>query len=361
MSRTVIVLVVVGAAIVAVAVGVAWQGKMSDVAQMVHAAKPDAAAPPPKAAPAASPPPAASAPPPAAAAAAPPASTSTSTSPPAAPAAAPSSVPTFDIARIGPDGRAVIAGRAAPGAKVVLLNGGKEIAHGQADSRGEWVLLAQDPPLAAGQHELRVVQHIEGRAPVTSEQVVVAVVPAAPAAASAPKEETLVMIAPKTGPTTLVQPPSAAGVAKSGDLQVSTLDYDERGNVTVTGRSSPGTTVRAYLDDKLVAEGAAGADGRWKLVPAAPVEPGKHTLRLDRLTSDGKPSARLELPFDRRAPTLGEGRRLTIVRGDNLWNIARAHYSEGWRYTVIYEANKDLIQDPHKIYPGQSFHVPRIN
>ncbi len=75
------------------------------------------------------------------------------------------------------DGRAVIAGRAAPGAKVVLLDGGKEIAHGEADARGEWVLLAQDPPLTPGQHELRVIQHIEGRAPVTSEQVVVAVVP----------------------------------------------------------------------------------------------------------------------------------------------------------------------------------------
>ena len=85
--------------------------------------------------------------------------------------------PTFDVARIGADGRAVIAGRAAPGAKVVLLDGGKEIAHGKADTRGEWVLLAQDPPLSPGQHELRVIEHIEGRAPVTSDQVVVAVVP----------------------------------------------------------------------------------------------------------------------------------------------------------------------------------------
>ena len=88
-------------------------------------------------------------------------------------------VPTFDIARIGPDGRAVVAGRANPGAKIVLLDGGKEIARGEADARGEWVVIVQDPPLGSGQHELRVVQHIEGRAPVTSEQVVVAVVPEA--------------------------------------------------------------------------------------------------------------------------------------------------------------------------------------
>ena len=90
----------------------------------------------------------------------------------------------IEVKGLPPDGRAVVAGRANPGAKIVLLDGGKEIVHGEADARGEWVVIIQDPPLTPGQHELRVVQHIEGRAPVTSEQVVVAVVPEPPAAAA---------------------------------------------------------------------------------------------------------------------------------------------------------------------------------
>ena len=73
----------------------------------------------------------------------------------------------------------------------------------------------------------------------------------------------------------------------------------KRGHVTVTGLATPGVVVRVYINDNLVAEGAAGADGRWKLAPPDPIGPGKHTLRLDRLASDGKPVARLELPFDR--------------------------------------------------------------
>ena len=113
-------------------------------------------------------------------------------------------MPTFDVARIGPDGRAVIAGRAQPDAKVVLLDGGKEIAQTRADHNGEWVVMVQESPLSAGQHELRVLQHVEGRAPVTSDQVVVAVVPKPPADAARPKESTLVMIAPPSGPASLV-------------------------------------------------------------------------------------------------------------------------------------------------------------
>src|SRR5882757_1441212 len=119
MSRTVIWLVVAGAVVIAVGLGVAWQGKLSDRAVLEQALKP--AASNPQAAAANSPMP--SAPPPA-----------------GQPAAM---TPSFDVARIGPDGRAVVAGRATPGAKIVLLNGGKEIARGEADSHGEWVLLIQ--------------------------------------------------------------------------------------------------------------------------------------------------------------------------------------------------------------------------
>jgi nucleoid-associated protein YgaU len=352
MSRTVFALIAIGAAVIAIALAWAWRGKVSEQAAIDRPV--GAAAPAPSAIQA---PPAAQAVPlPAPASAAAPSAPSLAVPPTVA-------APTFDVARIGPDGRAVIAGRATSGAKIVLLNGGKEIAKAEADSRGEWVIIVQDPPLSPGQHELRVVQHIEGRAPVTSEQAVVAVVPERPAevAIAKPREETLVVIAPPAGGATLVQPPSSAGVPKSADLSLSTLDYDERGRVTVTGQAEPGTTVRAYINDQMVAEGVAGADGRWRLTPSAAIEPGKHNLRLDRIAKDGKPVARLELPFDRVvvAPaSRSDGRRLHVVRGDNLWNIAHAHYGTGFHYTVIFGANKDQIRDPHLIYPGQVFTLP---
>ncbi len=349
MSRTVFGLVTVGAVVIAIALGVAWRGKLSEQAAIDQSAKAASRDPAPPPAPAMA---STVAPAPAAV--------------PAATTPAAAGQPSFDVARIGPDGRAVIAGRAAPGAKIVLLDGGKEIAKAESDSRGEWVIIVQDPPLTPGQHELRVVQHIEGKAPVTSGQAVVAVVPEPPAAGAPaqPREETLVMISPPAGVPTLVQPPSAAGVPKSADLSLSTLVYDDRGQVTLSGRAAPGTDVRAYVNEKMVAEGTSGADGHWRLMPQDPIEQGKHRLRLDRIAKDGKPVARLELPFERVivAPvSSADGRRLYIVRGDNLWNIARAHYGAGWRHTVIFAANKDQIVDPHLIYPGQILTLPKVN
>ena len=338
-----------GAVVIAIALGVAWRGKLSEQAAIDQPVKPAIGGPTPE---------------PAAVAAAPVGPATVPALAPSAASAAPS--PSFDVARIGTDGRAVIAGRAAPNAKIVLLDGGKEIAKGASDSRGEWVIILQDPPLAVGQHELRVVQHIEGRAPLTSEQAVVAVVPEPPAAnaPALPRAETLVMISPPAGAATLVQPPTAAGLPKSADLSVSTLDYDDGGHVTVSGLAAPGTVVRAYVNDRMVAEGRAAADGRWRLKPADPIGEGKHLLRLDRIATDGKPVARLELPFDRVvvAPVSStDGRRLHIVKGDNLWNIAQAHYGAGWRHTVIFAANKDQVKNPHLIYPGQILSLPNVN
>jgi len=335
MPRTFLWLITAGAVVAAAVLGEAWRG---EPAILGHAAKAAATSP---AAPAPSPPVDAATP----QTAAPP-----SVPPPTV------TMPSFDIALIGPDGRGVIAGRAQPGAKIILLDGDKELAQDQADAHGEWVIVAQDPPLSAGPHELRVIQHVDGRAPVTSDQVVVAIVP--DQKQSGP-EKTLVMIAPSSG----VQPPSAAGVPKSGDLVMSTLDYDEGGHVTVTGKATPGAVVRAYINDTMVAEGQAAADGSWRLVPAKPVEPGKYNLRLDRLAKDGKPMGRLELPFERIPvpPATGNNDRLVVVRGDSLWNIARARYGDGFRHTLIYGANKDQIRDPDLIYPGQVFSLPKVN
>jgi nucleoid-associated protein YgaU len=174
----------------------------------------------------------------------------------------------------------------------------------------------------------------------------------------------------RPAPPTLVQPPSAAGVPKSADLQLSTLDYDDRGRVTMSGQALVGTTVRAYIDDKVAGEAVAGKDKLWRMAAANPVEPGKHVLRLDRLGADGKPLARLELPFERLATGAantsgtgggGDNRRLSVIKGDNLWNIARAHYGEGVQFTVIFGANKEQIRDPNLIYPGQTFTLPKVN
>jgi nucleoid-associated protein YgaU len=48
----------------------------------------------------------------------------------------------------------------------------------------------------------------------------------------------------------------------------------------------------------------------------------------------------------------------TVVKGDSLSKIAKAHYGDAMKYPVIFEANKPMLTDPDKIYPGQVLRIP---
>ncbi len=52
----------------------------------------------------------------------------------------------------------------------------------------------------------------------------------------------------------------------------------------------------------------------------------------------------------------------TVEKGDNLWKIAEKEYGKGkgGKYTVIFEANKPMLSDPDKIYPGQVLRIPEL-
>lgn len=50
-----------------------------------------------------------------------------------------------------------------------------------------------------------------------------------------------------------------------------------------------------------------------------------------------------------------------VQSGDTLSKIAKAHYGDPMKYTLIFEANEPLLKDPDKIYPGQVLRIPSIH
>jgi nucleoid-associated protein YgaU len=50
----------------------------------------------------------------------------------------------------------------------------------------------------------------------------------------------------------------------------------------------------------------------------------------------------------------------TVVSGDTLSKIAKEYYGSARKYPVIFEANKPMLSDPNKIYPGQVLRIPPI-
>jgi nucleoid-associated protein YgaU len=58
------------------------------------------------------------------------------------------------------------------------------------------------------------------------------------------------------------------------------------------------------------------------------------------------------------APAAPQGQTYTVKSGDTLSGIAKQHLGDANAYMRIYEANRDQLNDPDKIKPGQVLKIP---
>lgn len=272
-------------------------------------------------------------------------------------------LPGFDVVRINPSGDTVIAGRAEPGATVTLRDGGAVLGQVIADTRGEWVFVPEKP-LQPGAHRLDLEMRIGDGASKRSDEEVLVVVPklgedVAGGPASDGTQPLALRIPREGGPATVLQKPgSDAGAAT---LAIDSVDFDEHGRLGIVGRAPPSSQVRLMIDGKQVGNAVSDADGRWRISPSQNISPELHTLTVEQIDqATGKLVARSDVPFarDNLSGTSVQSRHLVVQRGENLWRLARSVYGRGVLYTVIYDANRGRIDNPHLIYPGQVFELP---
>ncbi len=283
----------------------------------------------------AAPPEAAQAPAPQAAAPAEPAAPETA--PAAAGTAAEPGVvaPSFDVVRLESNGAIVIAGKAAPNAKVDLLVGSNVIGSAMSGAEGDFAVVLEDP-LKPGDYQIVLrsttpenvvamsVETAVVSVPETPDGQVLALVeepgkpaqmitlpkPEAPAAAAKPAETAPAPSA--AAPEAPAEPPAQqqAALPKPAEpapqpapaspvVRVEAVEIDGR-KIFVAGIAEPGRTVRGYANEILLGDAKASPDGRFLIEADRDLPVGDYIIRIDALEPDGvKVAARAAVPFER--------------------------------------------------------------
>lgn len=238
---------------------------------------------------------------------------------PVKPPAAADSGPRFDVARVDDHGEAaVIAGRAAPGAKVELLRDGKPLHAVVADASGQFVMTP--PQLPAGSYELTLrATAPDGAVTQSARTMPVTVAEAAP-------------------PPARPLPAAARQEAKQAEKP------DDKSDVVASLRLASASDKSAARPRLMGAPKPRSTSGVMARAPAAPA-------------TTAVASASPAEVFN-AAPAEAGGNRV-ISRGDSLWALSRLAYGDGARYAVIFNANRSKIHNPNLIYPGQTFVVPQ--
>jgi nucleoid-associated protein YgaU len=288
--------------------------------------------------------------------------------------------PAFDVVNVDPSGEAVIAGRAAPNAKVELHDGGKTIAEATADASGQFVIIP--PALAPGDHSLSLAAGDKAQQATSSTVAVSVPAQEAKVAAAAPTNPN--GSAPSAlGMRTLATPASVNG----SRVAIQSVEADAVGGLVAKGSAEPNATVRLYLNQADLAEAKTQSDGRWSLTIQRGMSPGVYVMRADEIGhGDASVVASADTPFDYPEtaapasptapipastsakqssapspadPVVASIQTKRVVTGHTLWALSQSYYGDPTRYPAIVEANRAQIHNPNVIFPGQVFVVPK--
>jgi len=140
---------------------------------------------------------------------------------------------------------------------------------------------------------------------------------------------------------------SPSQILKKNGIDPSGLKFSfgSDGTVTINGN------LQSESDRQRVLDALDGTPGIEKIVDHMSVaESGK-----DPASSAPEP-APVEAG-EKGGPTAGEN-TYTVISGDTLWKISKEIYGEGSKYMKIFEANRDILENPDRIYAGQTLKIP---
>ncbi|WP_299906467.1 peptidoglycan-binding protein LysM [uncultured Paracoccus sp.] len=97
-------------------------------------------------------------------------------------------------------------------------------------------------------------------------------------------------------------------------------------------------------------------------LPGAPAAPAPKAEAPKAGTATAKPAAeQAAAPKPAPQPAASAPVFHTVAKGETLSAIAKKYLGNANKYNAIFEANRPMLSDPDKIYPGQTLRIPQAN
>jgi len=84
------------------------------------------------------------------------------------------------------------------------------------------------------------------------------------------------------------------------------------------------------------------------------------TAKVDSTEQKAADFSDVTAKVDSTEEIIGE-RTYTIEKGDTLSKIAKEHLGHASAWKQIFEANRDVLDDPDRIFPGQVIKLPPVD
>jgi NitT/TauT family transport system substrate-binding protein len=95
-----------------------------------------------------------------------------------------------------------------------------------------------------------------------------------------------------------------------------------------------------------------------KTAPATKIAPAEDKTKLAAKTERIEPVQPAAKPVQTASGQTAAGTSYVVEPGDNLSRIALKFYNSNYKWNKIFEANRDILKNPHYIYIGQNLIIP---
>ena len=271
----------------------------------------------------------------------------------------------IEIARVKPDGAAVVAGSAPPAAMISVFEDKLLLGKTTADSNGEWVVVLEKR-LGPGQHLISVAAELEDGSSIMGETSIAIEIYAdqstKPLVALLPESQTdmpVLLQSPDDDPAEKTA--EAASTSTVAHIGPRSLVWQDETKLSIGGQSRGGVRVTVSANGTFFGDALVLADGSWQVTGQVDKNRNTHRLEFVLVDNAGQAVARYMLPVRTRDLQKGlDGSQLVIVnKGDALWRIAYRSFGKGVRYIDIVRKNTGDIDNPDLIYPNQIFALPK--
>ena len=291
--------------------------------------------------------------------------------------AANDNLPRFDVAEVDELGNGVFSGRAFRNVRVWLKKlDGSVVGETVSLEDGSFTILT-NTPLPEGESVLALVaEEIPGgEIKVASERLVISRFPGGPALIVAQKDtaDTVSRIlqepvtrkpfdtAQKSEDNASVSKSNASKESAEGKLlKIKIIDYDEKGRLAISGKAKPGSKISIEVNGRTIGSTNTDDQGQWSLTTIEGMADGANKIVAKASLGDEYSTTSMPFAPEELVQKFPKGRLVVVQPGNSLWRIARRTYGSGFRYTVIFAANRDQVTNPDLIYPGQVLHTPPV-
>ena len=271
----------------------------------------------------------------------------------------------IEIARVKPDGAAVVAGSAPSGAVISVFEDKILLGKTTADANGEWVVVLEKR-LGPGQHLISVAAEREDGSSIMAETSIAIEIYAnqstRPLVALLPENQTEMPVLLQS-PDDEIEKTTADAAATSTVAQLGprSLVWQDEAKLSIAGESRGGVRVTVSANGTFFGDALVLADGGWQVTGKIDHNRNTHQLEFVLVDNAGQAVASYLLPVRARDLRKGlDGSQLVVVnKGDALWRIAYRSFGKGVRYIDIVRKNTGDIDNPDLIYPNQIFALPK--